>query len=527
MDISSYTSAPETIQLSYSFFNIDINASACAYISGVGPVDVNDTPIISSNNVTGVQINPGPSSFIGLHVANYLPPTPNNAFYPAPKNSYRCSDLYIYNDISANRTHLIHEVTQVKSRLGEVVIKHKPNVATDPIIYICFFLVASKHTSKNPESNDIDNILKFVTTTQSTASVLSTGLSNCIPRQTQGIQFTDPGGNIVIILSEPIPINKASQDILQQFDASITDVLTAESLPSWLVTNPKNAFKLTSANIVIGGSDNIYMECVPTGVSKDEIKAYTLPINSQYTEEASKIEFMTTTVRFTFLVFIVLILYALFPIFWGTIYKVVNPKDAKNNRDVNLELDVAEFWYYFYLICVFVTSLTLGLIFKFDSLHISIAFLTIFTLALTSTIILFQRTAKDPKHYLFKEFFTDKNDETDEQGVRNENIADVLWKYFTSLAPESLTPMLEFWTDPGIWGWLALIVVVGINLAFISIKHKGNLNLTINPDPTIVSTDPSVMNLLELLDYILYDFFTLIAIRVNYKLFKGLQTGKN
>jgi hypothetical protein len=513
MDISSYASAAETMQLSYEFYNTDINASSCSYISGLVPLDANDTPIISSNNITGVQTNPGPSSFIGLHVANYLPPTPSNAFFPAAKNSYRCSDLYIYNYNSENATQLVHNVKQIPSPLGEVVIKHKPNVATDPIIYICFFLAASK---KNSDSNDIDNILNFVTTTQSSASVLSTGLSNCIPTQTMGMQFTDPGGNIVIILSEPIKINANSQITLSQFDASIINPLTAASLPSWLITNPSNAVKLSSTNIIIGGSDNIYMECVPTGVSKDEIKAYNLPINSQYTEEASKIEFMATTIRFTLLVFAVLILYALFPTFWGTVYKVVNPGDKRGERDIDLELDVAEFWYYVYLICIFTASLTLGLIFNFDSLHISIAFLAIFTLALTSTMILFDRTAKEKDHYLFKEFFTDK-------GTRKNDVLSTLFDYFVSLAPNPLMDMAKFWQDPGLWGWLVLVLVVGINLAFISIKHKGNLNLTINPDPTNISTDPSVMNLLELLDYILGDIFLLIAIRVIYKLFKGLQ----
>jgi len=518
MDISSYTSAPETMQLSYQFFNVDINASACSYISGLVPLDVNDTPIISSNNITGVQTNPGPSSFIGLHVANYLPPTPNNAFYPAPKNSYRCSDLYIYNYNSANATQLVHNVKQVQSPLGELVIKHKPNVSTDPIIYICFFLVASKKTSKIEDSNDIDNILNFVTTTQSSASILSTGLSNCIPPQTLGMQFTDPGGNIVIVLSEPIPVNKASQVTLKQFDAQIMNALSAQSLPSWLVTNPTNAFKLTSTNIIIGGSDNIYMECVPTGVSKDEIKAYSVPINTQYTEEASKIAFMASTIRFTFLVFGVLILYALFPTFWGTIYKVISKgkkEDEDETDDMKLELDAAEFWYYVYLFSAFVASLTLGLVFKFDSTHISIAFLVVFTLALTSTMILFDRTAKDKDHYLFKD--------TIKEGW------DKILEFLISLAPTAVGDnnafmvMARFWEDPGLWGWLALVLVVAVNLAFISIYHKGNLKLTINPDPTIVSTDPSVMNLLELLDYILGDIFVLIAIRVIYKLFKGLQ----
>jgi hypothetical protein len=523
MDISSYTSAPETVQLSYEFYNIDINASSCKYVSGLIPLDANDTPIISSNNVTGVQTNPGPSSFIGLHIANYLPPTPNNAFYPAAKNSYRCSDLYIYNYNSANSTQLVHNVKQVQSPLGEVVIKHKPNVSTDPILYICFFLVESNNTSKNSDSNDIDNILNFVTTTQSSASVLSTGLSNCIPAQTMGMQFTDPGGNMVIILSEPIPINSTSIKTLSKFNASILNKLSAASTPSWLVTNPSNAFKLGTSNIIIGGADNIYMECVPTGVSKEEIKAYNLPINSQYTEEASKIEFMGTMVRFTFLVFCVLLLYAGFPSFWGIVNKsILKEYGDVENPDNKLDLDVAEFWYYIYLILIIAVSLTLGFVFKFESMHIAIGFLGMLTLALTSTMILFNRTSKDPQHYVFKQIFS------------NDNPWSKIGKYFISLAPMTFKnsqnedvsgwmSMLKFWERPGLWGWLAVLFVVGLNLAFIAIRHNGNLNLTINPDPNNPSSDASVMNILELLDYIFFDIFLLIAIRVFYKINAALQ----
>jgi len=518
MDIDSYTKAPDTIQLSYSFLNIDINAASCKYISGLAPLDANDMPIISTNSMTGIQNNPGPNTFIGLHIANYLPPTPNNTLYPAAKNSYRCSDLYIYNYKSDNKTQLVHKVKQVPGALGEIVIKHKPNVLTDPTLYICFFLVASANTSISAQPNDVDKILEFATTQQSSAAVMTSGLSNCIPTQTLGMQFTDPKGNVVIILSDPIKINTASQKILASFNASIVNQLPTISLPSWLVQNPTNAFKLGASNITIGDTDNVYMECIPTGISKEDIKAYTVPINSQYTEDASKIEFMSSTIRFTFLVFFVLILYALFPTFWSTIYKIINPSEKADDEtpEMRLELDAVEFWYYVFLFCIFAVTFSLGLAFNFDSTHISIAFLIIFTLALTSTMILFNRTAKDPKHFLFKETF--------KEGFPEIN------NYFSSLAPVSDDPnvnpwidTLKFWKRPGLWAWLFFVLTIAVNLIIIVIQHKGKIPTSINSDTTNISTDPNVMNVIELLDCIFGSIFALIAIRVVYKIYIKLQ----
>lgn len=503
MDINSFTQAPDTVQLSYSFFNIDINASSCKYISGLAPLDANDTPIISLNNVSGVQTNPGPGSFIGLHITNYLPPNPNNAFYPAAKNSYRCSDLYIYNYNSTNKTQIVHNVKQVAAPLGEVVIKHNPNVSTDPTVYICFFLVASTETTSQP--NDIDNIIEFVTTTQASASVISTGLSNCIPVQKLGAQFTDPEGNIVIILSEPIKINSKSVGTLALFDAAINSPLETNKLPSWLVENPANAFKLGTSNIIIGGADNIYMECVPTGVSKEEIKAYNVPINSQYTTDASKIGFMANTMRLTFILFGVFMLYALFPSFWGVITEsVVKELGTSSNDytdDTRRRLDSIEFWYYMFLISIALITLIFYAAFNLDQIHFTVSFIAIFMLVLTSFIILMSRRKVDGEHITFDKISIWP------MNANSFNESDV-GQVFMNLFPNGWGDLFENkWTI-----FFVVFLTISIDLIAISAIHKG-LPKSVSETP---STDPKVMNVQELLDVIFGDIFALIAVRVMY-----------
>uniref|UniRef100_A0A6C0B8C9 Uncharacterized protein n=1 Tax=viral metagenome TaxID=1070528 RepID=A0A6C0B8C9_9ZZZZ len=500
MDISSFTQAPSTTQISYEFKNIDIVASNCKYISGLAPSDNNDTKIINSNNPL-IQTNPGPGGFIGLHVTNYVPPSPNNITFPTTQHAYRCSDLYIYNNKVDNKNKITHNIKDVVA-LGELVIKHNPVVSTDPIIYLCFML--SSPTTEPARPNEIDNIINFVASTQNTADTLSTSISFSIPKQTLASQYLNSLGETIIVFNTPIHINNASKEILSNFDSSGPP--DAKTLPKWLNNNPTNAFKLVEANITTRTDDNVYMECIPTGVSKEDIKAYTLPINSQYTEEASKIEFMGTTVRFTFLVLFVLILYSAFPTFWNAVTQAIG-------KDKNEELDAAQFWYGFYFVCIFAVTLPLGLIFNFDSTHITISFLVIFTLALTSTMILFSRKVTNPGHYIFQDFKTG-----------------VVMSQFITLFESPIhfdTGKWEFdniFTQDG-WPylWLVLILIVGSNLAIIAIEHRGKLPTSINTDPKTPSSDPNVMNILELLDYVFGDFFALIAIRVVYKIYTAIQ----
>lgn len=514
MDISAFSPAEPNLQISYQFKNMDIIGSNCKYISGLTPSDNNDTPLFTSSTSSNLtETKSLPKDFIGIHVTNFVPSVPNNASYPSTNNAYRSSDLYIYNNRSANTNGITHKLKDI-TVLGEVVIKHNPVISGKPTMYLCFIL--AEQNQENTEPNEIDKIINFVGNTTASANVLSTSIGYSIPPQTMAGVYLDKYGSVVIVFNQPILINSKSKEMLNKFDS--TGPNDAKSLPVWLNNNPSGALLLSSNNIKTTDEENVYMECIPTGISKEDIKAYTVPINSQYTEDASKIEFMSSTVRFTFLVFFVLILYALFPTLWSTIYKIINPSEtaAAETDNMRLELDAVEFWYYVYLFCIFAVTFSLGLAFNFDSTHISIAFLIIFTLALTSTMILFNRTAKDPTHYLFKETF--------KEGFPEIN------NYFSSLAPISNNPdinpwidTLKFWKRPGLWGWLFLVLTIVANLIIIVIQHKGQIPTSINSDPTNVSTDPNVMNVLELLDCIFGSIFALIAIRVGYKIYIALQ----
>lgn len=493
--------AEKNVQVSYEFKNIDIIASNCKYISGVNPLDSNDIPVINSNSAassinSAVQTNPGPAGFIGLHVANFLPPMPNNVSYPSSQNSYRCTDFYIYNNKTGNKNSVVHDID---GSIGELVIKHKPLVSTGIFLYLCFPL--KKNTKENAQPNEVDNIINFVVSSQDSAGVLSTSVSFCIPSQNQALQYNIGTGDIVIVFKDPILINKTSQDLLSQFDSLGPDA--NNKIPTWFIKDPSPSVKLVTENITVGGDDNIYMECVPTGMSAEDIKAYTVPINSQYTNDAGKIEFMSSTIRLSFLVFFVLIIYALFPTILGRIYQRVTRGIDPARDDMRIELDKIELWYYIYLMLIFIISISLGMAFNFDSTHISMALVTVLTFVLTSTMILFYRTSKDPNHYAFKQL------------IDQFNLPDILgYSLFIFGNPGDMFGY--FIENKWYLLFVALALTLIINIIIIVIQHRGKLPSSINNDTKSPSSDPNVMNILELLDIIFGDIFALIAVRVIY-----------
>jgi hypothetical protein len=481
--------------VSYEFKNIDIIASSCKYISGLNPSDNNDIPIINSNNPL-VKTNPGPNGFVGLHVTNYIPPSPNNAFYPSSQHAYRCSDLYIYNK------NVTHNITGIDNVLGEIVIKHNAVVSTDPILYLCFLLNAKASTNENDidRPNEIDNIINFVTSAQDPASVISTSINFSIPKQTLAYQYNNTLGNTIVVFCQAIGINKKSQGILTDFNSN--GKIDEKLLPAWLVQKPLNAIKLVEQNITTGTEDNVYMECIPTGVSKEDIKAYNVPINSEYTTDASKIGFMANTMRLTFILFGVFMLYALFPSFWGVITESVD-KDASLDIDAKkTRLDSIEFWYYVFLISIALITLIFYAVFNLDQIHFTVSFIAIFMLVLTSFIILMSRRKEDGEHTTFK------NISIWPWNANSFNASDV-GQVFMELFP---TPFLSELYNNKFTIFFVVFLTISIDLIAISAIHKG-LPESVSETP---STDPKVMNVQELLDVIFGDIFALIAVRVMY-----------
>jgi hypothetical protein len=314
-------------QISYNYYTIDVQYDSTAY-------DTNDGA--QRPNKSGTP-NPMPASGTcsGLRVSNYIPPSPSNLSYPRALNTYKSSDVFIIGQLH-NILNISWDATASQSMngiVGELIIKHTP-VATPTAgknLYLCFFLSYRVSAINLTSSNDIDAMINQIV--NGAGGAVSTSLNKCIPAQNGAIQYFNNNGENVIVFTNPITINKTSNDILKQF-------VPFKNTPAYLLPiPPTNVLKMTSDNIITGTEDNIYMDCQPTGVSSDEIQTYSVPINSEYTKNAAQIDLMATVVQLSMVFTVIVISYFVTPRLykWAIIDNVnkftLNGDDEKSDPD--------------------------------------------------------------------------------------------------------------------------------------------------------------------------------------------------
>jgi hypothetical protein len=306
IDLISLGSLSVSNKLSYNYSAIDVQYSNCQYITNSG-VSYNVEPALKNASTV-------PANTYGIYVSNYTPNSSSNISFPNVTSTYKSSDIYI--------TPLIHKILNVSSDsdgdeingvIGELIIKHTPVGTSSPgNIYLCFLISFKISALDLVSTNDIDNIINFVMTNGAASGSTETLLQSTIPIQNNAIQYTNDGKDKIFVFTNPINVNSNSKNFFSQLPSSST----SESFyipPFLLPVPPKNAQKLTSDNILTSPDDNIYMDCQPTGLSADEIKAYNVPINSEYTQNAAKTDLMTFVVQLSIIFAILVSTYFIIP----------------------------------------------------------------------------------------------------------------------------------------------------------------------------------------------------------------------
>jgi hypothetical protein len=291
-------------QISYNYYGIDINATNCFFDLSNGL-----TATISSNSA-----NTPPSGCSGLQVKNYIPTSSSNLFYPNKSYTFASNELFIISPIH----NILNVNVDAKGKpmngvVAELIIKHTP-VTGKNVVYTCFYLSYNFSVTASISENDVDEIINFFQKNRASGSVSPTPvLANSIPIQNKGIQYNNSAGDNVFIFTNPIQINQGSSSYL-------TNLVPFANLPADLVLKPipsnktpKDALLMKNNNIFISAEDKIYISCKPTGASDDEIKTYNVPIISEYTANAAKIDAMATLVQLSFVFTILIVSYFSLP----------------------------------------------------------------------------------------------------------------------------------------------------------------------------------------------------------------------
>ena len=321
IDLDKLGSLSPSNKITYNYSPIDVQYSNCKYITNTG---------IPYNAIPSPKV---PANTYGIHISNFTPNSSSNISYPESKNTCKSSDIYI--------TPLIHKILAINCDtsgnvtngiVGELIIKHTP-VSNVSNIYLCFLISNNLSALNLVSTNDVDKIINFVMTNSSDAGSIDTLLQSTIPVQSNAVQYTNTNNDKIFVFTNPININLRSNEFFKQ-------LVPGSYVPPFLLPfPPKNAQMLTTDNIQTSESDNIYMDCQPTGASADEIKTYNVPINSEYTNNASKIDLMTFVVQISIIFSILVTTYFAIPrMYKWFIIDNVN-KFVLNYKENELDLD--------------------------------------------------------------------------------------------------------------------------------------------------------------------------------------------
>jgi len=266
-------------------------------------------------------VNAQPDSSYNLQMTFIQPSSSPNFIYPDATHTYKTSSLHIFKLIHDN---IIGITCQPNGQLiqedkngivGELVIEHKEMTGTNTL-YTCFLLKAAADKNDKTKTNDIDKLLNLQNTNETTLQVKLNGL---IPQDGANIVYTSytSGSKTVIVFTEPILINEKNKSMLQQLSRQSAALFEKEPANSKYIVM-SNDEKREGFTTQIG-DDQIYIDCNPTGESAEQISTYNVPINSEYTRDAGKLDFMKITVNLCIVIILMIITYFSVPI----VYKAV------------------------------------------------------------------------------------------------------------------------------------------------------------------------------------------------------------
>lgn len=202
------------------------------------------------------------------------------------QKNFGSTNLYIYGLLHKNISNVTANNPDI---IGELVLEH---VTANATAYSCFFITQS--IEPNPRTNDIDNIYFLLSDPNSVSA--NVVLNNLIPKQENCIIYksnSDPR-KPVFLFTTPIRVNASTAAEIKNYVRK-TDLFNVNAPAQYTIIN--------DGNIIKQEDDEIYIDCNPTGTSDAEIQTYNVPINSEYSNEKNKMDFMKTTVNFfTFIV---------------------------------------------------------------------------------------------------------------------------------------------------------------------------------------------------------------------------------
>lgn len=332
-DLSVTSKLDNTSKILYNYYNTTISSS--------------DVEVKTSNGLKYYNIN-----------VSYPSNTPN-MLYPDSLGTFIANKIYL--------SGIMHTIKQfpTTNTVGELIIEHTPLTGTGKL-FVCILLNYSD--SIVSDKNSVDDLIDIASSDDTRKQI---ALNSSILTQPNAIVYKDNGNTIIVFVS-PIYISNASKN-----------KITSLANPP-LLSNYSSTYKILPQNsISMVDKDEIYIDCSPTGASAEEIATYNVPINSEYTQDAGKLDFMKTTIQLCLVFLLIVITYYSVPFFYKTIVvdnikKLIHHTDIdKKNRNLAIDIILV------LLSVVFLIQITYNGVLKndFDSVLNGVYFFVIFGLS--------------------------------------------------------------------------------------------------------------------------------------------------
>ncbi len=250
-----------------------------------------------------------------LSIVYYNSPYPTMS-YPKASDKYNAIQIRICGVLHKNVKNVTCDskgksMIKQNNIVGEMIVENTSASGLSRI-YTCFLLKQNKTLGTN---NDIDNVINnHYLSSNSRKDSVSLDLYKYITNSQEAYVYSS-GNDTVIVFSNPIIINSSYKHITQYKDnITLFKTKPADRNSTYRILSYKSNTK--SAKKIETDTNGIYIDCKPTGESDSKIAAYNVPINSEYTRNAAKIDFMKTTIQLCFVIIMMLVIYFAVPFFY-------------------------------------------------------------------------------------------------------------------------------------------------------------------------------------------------------------------
>ena len=333
---------------------------------------------------------------------------PNFIYAGLSPSSYTAKSVFLFGLLHRNISGI--SSTYNSNVVGEIVVEHTNTNKQMQKVYSCFLVkeIDSNITEENPKGdttdNSLDNLVRMVNNKLQPEQTFD--LSSVIPEQTHSIHYVD-GENHIFVFTNPIEINKDTANFFKTKLAPKTKLFsiypTNESSNKTLFYGSETIVlkkpqktkdnktktgddvdtKEEGFRIIEGIDDDIYIDCSPTGESDETIKAYKIPIDSEYSDHKNQIDgFKMITHFFMFILITLLSFFTIPKLYKNFVVDRFNKENLNNSRTRIFNEDMA-IW------IIFIVNLIIAIIPPFSIYYIM--FISVISIA-SYALIQFNKT---------------------------------------------------------------------------------------------------------------------------------------